>query len=128
MVVFADSVYYEAMHDGYLTIIEIDENRELVCKDEYEYDLTKLELKLSKKDAEKMMEYFKSYINENDIVEYDSDKTLIDYGNGDYLENGYILRICDESGCKEYFSEEPIIPKEETDYGEIYKLRKKADT
>lgn len=124
-IVFADSIYYEAIHDGALTIVEIDEDRKLICKDEYGYDLTKLELNLSRRDAQKMMEYFKSYINEDDIVEYAPNKHLEDYGDGNYLDN---LRICSESECKEYFSENQIIPKEETDYGEIYKLRKKENT
>ena len=127
IIAFADSLYYEVMDDEYLTIVQIDENRNFVCKDEYGEDITQLESHLNKSQMKEIMEYFKSYVKESDITNYNPQRTLQNYENGKFFKNGYILRICEKSECKEYFSETPIISYHEVNYGKLQEVRKAED-
>ena len=129
--VFADSLYYEVVDDNMdLAIVEINEDRTFVCKDEYGEDITSLEAHLNKKKYNEIMNYFKSHVKEEDRTDYVPGRTLLNYGHneeGYLIAEGYILRICENGECKEYFSETPIISEDEIAYNEIIREIGKAE-
>jgi hypothetical protein len=123
--VFADSLYFEMVDGNDSIIMELKENGDFKAKELYEQKSSSMNITINEESSEKVINYFKEIINEDDEIKYNKKNTLSDFQeNDEEITDGYLLKICEKEDCKAYQSEDSIITIEEIENGELSTILK----
>ena len=112
---FADSVYYEMREDDNTLTLELKNNGSFTVKG----NDTSINVDTEEETAEKILAYFKNIINKDDEIQYDSYERFQDCREEQFIDDGYLLKICEGVSCREYVSETPLVSINELENGEL---------